>query len=112
MAPFDDINFRKALQYAVDRDQIITSALDGIGTRSVSVWAATPSATRHYLFPEYDMEKAKEYIAASDYDGSTINFIIGNDTYRRTAVILQSAFSELGINVNIEQVESNAWIPT
>lgn len=111
VAPFDDINFRKALQYAVDRDQIITSALDGIGTRSVSVWGSnTIGYTGNYLFPEYDMEKAKEYIAASDYDGSTINFIIGNDTYRRTAVILQSAFSELGINVNIEQVESNAWI--
>lgn len=110
-APFDDLNFRLALQYAVDRDTIIASALDGIGTRSVSLWGSnTIGYTGNYVFPEYDLETAKEYIAASDYDGSTITFIIGNDTYKRTAVILQSAFAELGINVEIQQMESNAWI--
>ncbi len=110
-APFDDLNFRKAISYSVDRDTIIAAALDGIGMKSVSIWGPTTVGyTGNYTFPEYDIEKAKEYLAQSNYNGETIQFIVGNDTYKRSAVILQNEWAKLGINVEIVQMESNAWI--
>ena len=111
VAPFNDLNFRKALGYAVDRDTIITAALDGIGTKSTSVWGPTTVGyTGNYTWPEYDMEQAKEYLAQSSYNGEPIQFIVGNETYKRLAVVVQESLNQLGITTEIEMMESNAWI--
>lgn len=111
VAPFTDINFRKAIQYAVDREMIIKAALDGIGTESYSLFTLnTVGCTGTYLSPEYDIEKAKEYLEKSSYDGETIKFIVGNDSYKRLAVILQEVWSEIGLNIEIEMMEANAWM--
>lgn len=110
-SPFDDINFRKACSYLVDRETIVESALDGIGAESVKMWGpATVGYSENNPFPEYDLTKAKEYLEKSNYDGEPINFVIGNETYKRTALLLQEEFSKIGVKINVEVLEFNTWI--
>lgn len=109
--PLDDLNFRLALNYAVDREALISAVLFGHGEpatsflpKGVMYWSeAVPG------FP-YDLEKAKEYLAQSKYaDGAefeiwtTPTSVTGNET----ATALQGMWSQLpGVTPTIVQLES------
>ncbi len=109
--PFNDVNFRQALAHSIDRDKIIASALDGVPNRATNLWNEEfVGYTGNTNFDEVDLEKAKEYLAQSGYKGESISFTIGNETYKRIAVIMQEDLRKVGINVDVQQVEINSWI--
>lgn len=67
--PFDDINLRKALAYAVDKDTVVNSLLLGYGMQidsfvpeSWGIWN-NPDVTTY----EYDLAKANEILDAAGY---------------------------------------------
>ncbi|WP_391204153.1 ABC transporter substrate-binding protein [Psychrobacillus sp. L4] len=116
--PFDDINVRKAMNYALDKQKI----LDEIVKDSGSPAKAVPIAPATWVFekdawqaaydklPDYsfDLEKAKEYLAKSSVPngfGATI-LTEGNTLKLNTALALQAAVKPLGINLEIEKATS------
>lgn len=106
VAPFDDVNVRRALQAAVDREAIAQVVYSGAAVPSWGPYSpATPfndgaSAAR-------DVEAARAFMASSNYpDGVSFTLSIGTgNTYQRLAEVLQSMWSEVGISVNIEVME-------
>ena len=56
----------------------------------------------------YDPEKAAEYLAASNYDGSTLNITITPDQ-EQVAVSVQNDLQMLGINTEILVMDDNSW---
>lgn len=109
--PFDDLNFRLALNYAVDREALIKAVLFGHGEPATSF---LPKGVMYWSdsvpgFP-YDLEKAKEYLAKSKYaDGAAFEIwttptsVTGNET----ATALQGMWSQLpGVTPTIVQLES------
>lgn len=109
--PFNDVNFRQALAHAMDRDKIITAALDGIPPKAVGVWNEEfVGYTGNTVFDDVDFDLAREYLAKSSYNGETIQVTIGNETYKRVAVIAQEDLRNIGINIEVQQVEVNSWI--
>lgn len=109
--PLDDLNFRLALNYAVDREALIKAVLFGHGEvatsflpKGVMYWDETVTG-----FP-YSLEKAKEYLAKSKYANgaefeiwTTPTSVTGN----ATATALQGMWSKLpGVNPKIVQLES------
>jgi len=110
-APFNDLNFRMAINHAIDRQKVIDVAYEGAGQISTSVW---PPATVGFspnitAFP-YDPAKAKEYLAKSAYKGQTIEYSIGYEGARKQAVLIQEDLRAVGINMEIKLFEQNAWI--
>jgi peptide/nickel transport system substrate-binding protein len=108
--PLDDVNFRRALNYAVDRQALIDAVLFSHGTFPTSF---LPPGVLYWDdsiegFP-YDLEKAKEYMAQSDYpDGA--EFELWTTTTSATgieiATALQGMWNQLpGVNVEIVQHE-------
>ncbi|MDY7076111.1 MAG: ABC transporter substrate-binding protein [Chloroflexota bacterium] len=108
--PLDDVNFRLALNYAVDREALIETVLFGHGEfptsflpPGVMYWNDTVPG-----YP-YDLEKAKEYLAMSKYaDGA--EFEIWTSTTGTTdseiATALQDMWSKLpGVETKIVQHE-------
>lgn len=106
--PLTDVNLRKAMVAGVDRDAITEAIWDG------ATFVPTP-----FNFPEYgayfdpdrtravpyDPEKAKEYLAASDYDGEELTWHIVRGFYTNyeiAAEFMVEQWAELGINVKIE----------
>jgi len=108
--PIDDVNFRLALNYAVDREALIKAVYFGhvefptsFLPKGVTYWDTTVPG-----FP-YDLEKAKEYLAKSKYaDGA--EFEIWTTTTSATgpevATALQGMWQKLpGVKPEIVQYE-------
>ena len=108
---FTDPNLRLAVAYAINREDIINGALNGYGTPSyscVSMGYAESVDTNAY---SYDLDKAKEYLAAWGGDPASVKLqvICSNDTKTAIATIMQAELAELGINLEIESTDSATY---
>ncbi len=115
--PFRNESVRKALCYAVDRTAILDLVSDGKGEILGS--SMFPNFGKYYI-PElsdsynYDPEKAKQLLSESGYAEGELSFtIIVPSNYPQhvdTAVIIADQLGEVGVDVEIEQVEWNTWL--
>jgi len=107
--PFNDENVRKAINYGIDRDAIVAIVEDGFGTPQYS--NLPPTTLGYNENPAgitYDLEKAKEFMAASNYpDGFTTKFLAFNDRGKRVCEATQQYLAEIGITAEIETYDSN-----
>ncbi len=112
--PTQDINLRKAISHAVDRQAIIDSILYGYGTVPNSM--ISPSVTGYVEDAptyEYDVEKAKEYLAMSEYPNGTTLELYVNDSQDRvevSQVVQQMLKTNLNIDVEINSFEQGTYL--
>lgn len=109
--PFDTVEARQALCYAVDKETMLNGILDGNGMVMDSF------VTEKYLgytekikkYP-YDLEKAKDLLAKAGIDGSEpITAILYAPQNSKYAQILQNSLAEIGIKLEISQMERSAF---
>lgn len=111
-SPFADENFRKAVLCAIDRDGLIQAAYGDYAKKAVLGVDFASDYDEAWLkeeYPyEYNPEKAKEYLQASDYgEGTEITIVIQtDDTKKKMAEIIQAYLAEIGIAAKVEQQES------
>jgi oligopeptide transport system substrate-binding protein len=114
--PFDKIDVRRALNYAVDRDAIARDLLKG----SRDPWGlVAPSGYPGYEPPEpitFDPERAREHLARAGYPGgkgfpkTSILFNTSED-HRRIAEAVQAMWKrELGIDVELSNQEWGSYL--
>lgn len=123
---FREKGVRKALSHAINRDDIIKGVLFGLGVKSTGpykpgTWVYNPDVIRY----DYDPEKTKQLLGEAgwvdsdgdgilDKDGRKFSFTIltnqGNESRRKTAVLIQRFFKDVGIDVQIRVVEWAAFI--
>lgn len=110
-SPCNDVNLRKAISYAINNELMIENALHGVG--SVAPALGKPGllgyneawGTEYEYYP-YDVEKAKEYLAKSDYNGEDISIMIqSNALYRSEATVIQENLKAAGINAHIDEYD-------
>ena len=107
--PFDDVNIRKAVSYATPLQAIMENivGVTGIQSRNTTVPPNMPGSASEELEPvPYDLEKAKELMAASSMpDGfsTRLHVIAPNDVWVPQAIAIQEALKELNIDVEIVQ---------
>lgn len=118
--PFSDINVRMATAYALDKDSLYESVLQDNGGyakngvpfasalygQEAESWEAFAENAQDY---KNDLELAKECMAQSEYpDGFECTLYTNQDSmYNSICLYVQSALSELGITVSIEQLTSD-----
>ncbi|MFK7892893.1 MAG: ABC transporter substrate-binding protein [Granulosicoccus sp.] len=112
--PFQDANVRKAIAYAIPYEDIFQAAAYGrglplFGGEEKIDDIAWPRKTQYYT----DLEKAKEFMAASAYaDGFDVPLSISLDLaswMEPTALLVQEALGQIGINVEIEKIPGANW---
>ena len=101
--PFDNLDFRKAFAYTIDREQIIDLVQAGEGE---PMWMMWPKGTRYYteaLEGSYarDLDRSRAHLTAAGYpDGIDFDLM-----YQRTglalAEVLQAQLAEVGIRVTL-----------
>jgi peptide/nickel transport system substrate-binding protein len=107
--PFEDINIRKAVSYATPLQQIMESivGVTGIQSRNTTVPPNMPGSASEELEPvPYDLDKAKELMAASSMpDGFSTRLHVSapNDVWVPQSIAIQEALRELNIEVEIVQ---------
>lgn len=104
---------REAVAYAIDADAV--NALQNMGQGQVvqGQWASTHPYYREYYEDGYlqqDVDKAKALMAEAGYaDGFDCTLITGAAT-ASIATVLQESLRQVGINMEIEQMEQSAYV--
>lgn len=107
MAPLNDVRVRRALAYAVPYAQILKQAFHGDARAAKSlVPIDMPGYIASYPYT-YDPAKAKSLLAKAGHKSFTSELVIdaGDQQQQQIAVILQSAFKKVGVNVQITQLD-------
>ena len=111
-APFDNIEVRRAVSHAIDREEIIDGAMYG---QAVPIGSFYPPHGTAYvdltgIYP-HDTEKAKEMFDAAGVAGSTMTLRVPPFPYAtRSAEIIQAELAEAGIDAKVENVEWGFWL--
>lgn len=99
-----DTNLRLAVYYALDREQGAEIATQGLGYVVDSSVLPFSDYCNTELSRDRDVEKAKEYLAQSDYDGRKLKFAVGSSR-AELAAYFQQNLAEAGINCEIINVD-------
>ena len=108
---YTDVNLRRAIAAAINRQDIIDGALRGYGVLNcTSISQGYPGSTTQDQI-EYDLDKAKEYLAAwgGDPASVTIEILGSNETRTAIATILQANLAQIGINVQVTQLDTATY---
>lgn len=106
--PAADPNFRKAVQYAINKDDVIAGTTEGYATRlDIDMCTSYSGYPEGYKVIERDMEKAKEYLAASNYNNEPFEIIVvAGSECDSAAQIIQAQLMEIGINCVITALDT------
>ena len=110
--PFTDKKFRQAINLAIDRENIVKSVLKG-GRPSTGVIPQGVFGFDDSLTPvKRDIEKAKQLVKESIYDGREIHLIAPTGWYPKSKDVtqaIQAELMEIGINLNLETLDGAAF---
>ncbi len=113
--PMDDLKVRQAISCAVNRQDIVDTALVGegkvTGPLTMPAYASDPSTLFCY---EQDIEKAKQLMAESSApDGFSAKVIAATGeppVASAEAQVLQSQLAAIGVKLEIELMELNVYV--
>ncbi|MDR3135648.1 MAG: peptide-binding protein, partial [Deltaproteobacteria bacterium] len=121
-----DVRVRKAIAYAIDKNELIEGVLLGFGTPANGPFKPDMWANNKNVRPyPYDPQKAKALLAEAGWtdtngDGVvdkggqkfvlTIMFNQGNKTREQTGLVIQSRLKDVGIEVKLRVVEWAAFL--
>jgi peptide/nickel transport system substrate-binding protein len=106
--PLDELNVRLALNYATDKQAIIDSVMNGIGTPATTIISQIPFWDADAPGFPYDLQKAKDLMAQSSVPNGfdvTMNYRTGNTVDEQVLVMMQQQWSLIGVNMNIEPLD-------
>lgn len=114
--PFNDVRVRQALNYAINKDEIIDGVALGKGTKLGS--NLSPVLAKYYqagLEDTYktDLEKAKSLLKDAGYPNgfeTTLSVPSNYQFHVDTAQVVAAQLEQIGVKVKIEPVEWAVWL--
>ncbi|WP_292348916.1 MULTISPECIES: ABC transporter substrate-binding protein [unclassified Methanoregula] len=122
--PFNDARVRKAVSYAIDRNAIITSVLEGIGTPGAGVFPPGSYWANSSIQPyPYDPDTARRLLAEAGWKDTNGDGIVEKDgkpfkvkfiTYPTraelppTAEVIQQQMKKAGMDAEVVVMENSA----
>jgi peptide/nickel transport system substrate-binding protein len=101
--PFSDEHARYAVSYAINKQELIDGAQNGVPTAITSV--LVPGAfgyNDHLTSKEYDLAKAKEELSKSKYPNGFEFTVYTTKSRNTTAQLMQYQLSQIGVTMNVE----------
>ena len=110
----DNSLVRHAINSAINKEDVVTVAVNNLGTPAKSQTPINLVGTSDEGADEYNVEKAREYLAESGVNPSDIYFsiICSNDMKKRAAEVIQANLKEIGITCDIESMDLATYLST
>ena len=120
-SPFDDITVRQAMNYAINKEDVLQTGLDGLG--EIAYGPLPPSIWGYWegiedYAPSYNPDKALELLSQAGWtknsdgllekDGQPFMFTLltmATDTWSKSAQVVQAQLKQLGITMEIQTFE-------
>ncbi|MDR1732822.1 MAG: ABC transporter substrate-binding protein [Synergistaceae bacterium] len=113
---FTDVRLRKAVAYAIDKEDALTVGMDGLGKIIHYPGDIGPAMTANPDFtPEttytQDLDKARALVEEAGYEGASVVVKSYNtDPYAVLAVYLQGVLNEIGLKATVEPMERATFL--
>lgn len=118
-APFNDVNLRRAVAFAINREALLKQAYFGLAQQAYS--PISPPMTGYYdpniastdRGHRFDLAKAKEFRAKAANQGEIeVTYIMAErgPVGTRVAQTIAPMLAEIGIKVKLELLEPAAWV--
>jgi peptide/nickel transport system substrate-binding protein len=120
--PFDDNRVRQAFKYAIDQEEVLQAALNGLGYTAPNHTPVPPIVPGYAgkLEPDYGvkpkLEEARQLLADAGYaDGLEIPMTLKvaserDPAVRPTAVTMQAQLAEAGIDFELEEITWDTYL--
>jgi peptide/nickel transport system substrate-binding protein len=111
--PFDNLAFRQAISFGIDRQQINDAVTAGFGTAAASIFSPKLAFfdTEMKVIVR-DVEKARALLAQSGVADASFTLLTnaGATDEDKTAVLIQAQLAEIGITVTVNAIDpGQAW---
>lgn len=123
---FNNLNFRQAIAYGIDRDRMINNIYRGLGSKQNSeVSVQSPFYNKDLKGYNYDPEKAKKLLSQAgfqynaknellDSDGNLVQFVLntnaGNKIREAMGTQIQEDLGKIGIKVDFSPMSFNVLV--
>ena len=112
---FDNLALRQAICYSIDPQGLITGFASGYGDFMYDVcppgMIGFNPAWKNENYYDYDIEKAKQLVVESGYNGEELVFLATN-SMQRLVEILQNYMAAIGVNVKLDIVDMALYTAT
>ncbi len=116
-SPIADVNVRKAIRAAIDVEEVMLAIVGGDAARiNLDPYAVTKDSVYASTKMEdsgewnvHDVEKAKQYLAQSSYNGEPIVYLThASGAFLTAANVIIPQLEEIGLNVELMAVENSS----
>ena len=110
--PFNDVKVRQAINYAIDRDNLVAVCYDGEAEVNSNICAKERFGySDDQVQYTYDPEKAKELLAEAGIETPyDLGEILVAEKYSNLATVIQNDLKAVGLDVTISVKEFNSYI--
>ncbi len=118
VAPFNNVKVRQAMAWAINRKEIIDTALFGVGGLEATASVIPPGnyfALSKNVYDKVDLDRAKRLLAeAGQPNGFEADFYITStyDFLRTPAEIIQAQLGKIGIRLRLQAADWSVYLPT
>jgi peptide/nickel transport system substrate-binding protein len=111
-APWDNVDARRGVAFALDRESITEATQFGAATVNQTAIPVDNVWGHEYAPYEFDSEQARELLdSAGVPEGQELGIMVVTDTEGvQAAQVMQENLAEAGIQVEIQQEESATWL--
>lgn len=110
----DDRRVRRALTFAIDKQQIVDTVLQGFGAPAKSIlpnsFAAYADDFQDFNDPGADPERARQLLEAAGYSDLSLEIKTSvRSTHRRAATLIQSMWNDAGVDAAVKSMDGNTF---
>jgi peptide/nickel transport system substrate-binding protein len=116
VAPFDNVDVRLALKYALDREEIVKKIFLGHATAGNDNTIPPPPSIKYAVDPPprfaYDPEKAKYHLQKAGLSSLTVDLSVADAAFVGavdTAILYKEQAARAGIDINVVREPNDAY---